>query len=84
LFCLILNGSLFARIKQPYGWFLNLFSHALSPFLVVIGGLGAGLGWLYHATIAFAAGVLGAGVSAMPLSTTWSVSWHWCFKQLIP
>ena len=65
LFCLILNISLFIRFKQPFGWFLNMFSHALSPFLVVIGGLGAWLGWLYHAPIAVAAGVLGAGISVI-------------------
>jgi acetyl esterase/lipase len=65
LFCLILNISLFIRFKQPYGWFLNMFSHALSPFLVVIGGLGAWLGWLYHAPIAVAAGLLGAGISVI-------------------
>ena len=42
---LILNCSLFIRIKPPYGWFLQMLSHALSPILVVMGGLGAGLGW---------------------------------------
>lgn len=40
--CLILNCSLFIRIKPPYGWFLQMLSHALSPILVVMGVLGAG------------------------------------------
>ena len=62
-FTLILNSSLFVRIKMPYGWILQLSSHALSPFLVLTGGLGAGLGWFYHAPIAVAAGLLGAGIS---------------------
>ena len=63
--CLILNVSLFIRIKQPYGWLLQMLSHALSPILVIMGGLGAGLGWLYHAPIAVVAGVLGAGISVV-------------------
>ena len=63
--CLILNVSLFIRIKQPYGWLLQMLSHALSPILVIMGGLGAGLGWLYHAPIAIAAGMLGAGISVV-------------------
>jgi acetyl esterase/lipase len=65
LICLILNISLYIRFKQPYGWFVNMFSHALSPFLVVIGGLGAWLGWLYHAPLAVAAGMLGALISVI-------------------
>jgi acetyl esterase/lipase len=66
--CLALNGFFFLRLKPPYSffcvWFPQLLSGALSPFLVVLGGLGAGLGWLSHAPIAVAAGLLGAGISA--------------------
>jgi acetyl esterase/lipase len=72
LFCLILNGLPFIRLlrlKPPYNpailWFALLLHHALSPFLVVMGGLGAALGWLYHAPIAVAAGLLGAVISAV-------------------
>lgn len=65
LFSLFLNSILFIRIKQPYRWLLQMLSHALSPVLVVLGLLGAGLGWLYHAPIAVAAGVVGAGISAV-------------------
>ena len=65
LLSLILNGFLFIRIKPPYGWLLHMVNHAVSPFLVLMGGLGAGLGWLYHAPIAVAAGVLGAGISVI-------------------
>jgi acetyl esterase/lipase len=64
---LILIGSLFVNLKPPYS-FLLAFSvqwaaAALSPFLAVMGLVGAGLGWLYHAPIAVAAGLLGAGIS---------------------
>jgi acetyl esterase/lipase len=63
--CLILNSVLFFRIKPPFNWLLQMLTNALSPFLVVMGGLGAVLGWLYHAPIAIAAGVLGAGISVV-------------------
>ncbi len=50
--CLILNSFLFLRLKPPYSfyfvWFPQLLVGALAPFLVVIGGLGAALGWLAH------------------------------------
>jgi acetyl esterase/lipase len=64
--CLILNASLFVRLKPPYNFFFWLFqitAVALSPFLAVLGLLGAGLGWLYHAPIAVAGGLLGSGIS---------------------
>jgi acetyl esterase/lipase len=64
---LILNLSLFIRLKPPFNFFivfLQLAAGALSPFLAVLGLLGAGLGWLSHAPLAFAAGLLGAGISA--------------------
>jgi acetyl esterase/lipase len=67
--CLIFNASLFVRLKPPYNFFLafslQLVAVVLSPFLAVLGLLGAGLGWLYHAPIAVAAGLLGAGISAI-------------------
>jgi len=67
--CLVLNGSLFVRLKPPYSFFLafsiQLVAVVLSPFLVVLGLLGAGLGWLSHTLIAVAAGLLGAGISAI-------------------
>lgn len=63
--CLILNTSLFVRIKPPYGWLLQLLSNGLSPFLVVVGLSGVALGWLSDAPIAVAAGLLGAGISVV-------------------
>jgi len=65
--CLLLNATLFVRLKPPYSFFLafsiQLAAVDLSPFLVVLGLFGAGLGWLYHAPIAVVAGLLGAGIS---------------------
>ena len=43
--CLILNSVLFIPIKPPYNWLLQMLINPLFPFLVVMGGLGAGLGW---------------------------------------
>ena len=67
--CLILNGSLFVHLKPPYSFLLaftiQLVAVDLSPFLAVLGLLGAGLGWLYHAPIAVAAGLLGAAISVI-------------------
>ncbi len=67
--CLILNGSLFVSLKPPYSFYMafsiQVVAVVLSPFLVVLGLLGAGLGWLYDAPIAVAAGLLGAGISAI-------------------
>ena len=67
--CLILIGSLFVHLKPPYNFYIAFSLQAaavvLSPFLVILGLVGAGLGWLYHAPIAVAAGLLGAGMSAI-------------------
>ncbi len=70
--CLILNGLVclrLLRLKPPYNpgilWPILLLQHVLYPFLVVMGGLGALLGWWYQAPIAVAAGVLGASLSAV-------------------
>ena len=63
----ILNVSLFFRLKWPDGgaflWIFHILTGALSPFLVLLGALGAGLGWIYHAPVAVIAGLLGAGIS---------------------
>jgi acetyl esterase/lipase len=64
--CLMLNASLFIRLKPPYNFYFvipQIVAVDLSPFLAVLGLLGAGLGWLSHAPIAAAAGLLGAGIS---------------------
>ena len=65
--CLILNISLFFRLKWPDGgaylWICQVITGGLSPFLVVFGFLGAALGWLYRAPVAVVAGLIGAGIS---------------------
>jgi len=65
--CLILNASLFVRLKPPYNFFLafslQLVAVALSPFVAALSLLGAGLGWLSHAPAAIAGGLLSAGIS---------------------
>ncbi len=66
--CLILNGSLFVHLKPPYNFLLAVFQIVavdFSPFVAVLGLLGAGLGWLSHAPIAVAAGLLSAGISVI-------------------
>ena len=67
--CLILNAFLFLRLQPPYSfmllWIPQLVHHALSPFLVVLGGLGAVIGLLYNAPVPVVAGALGAGISAV-------------------
>lgn len=63
---LILNVSLFVTLKPPYNFYFvpfQLIAAALSPFLVIVGGAGAVLGWLFHAPGAFLAGLLGAAIS---------------------
>ena len=62
---LLLNLPLFIRIKPPYGWFLNMAQHATVLALALSGLVGAGLGWLYRAPIAVAAGLLGALISVI-------------------
>jgi acetyl esterase/lipase len=64
--CLILNVSLFVHLKPPYSFALcvvQIVAVVLSPFLVVLGLVGAGVGWLVHAPSAVAAGLLGATIS---------------------
>lgn len=67
--CLLINGSLFVRLKPLYSFFLafslQLVAAVLSPILFIFSLVGAGLGWLYHAPIAAAAGLLSAGISAI-------------------
>jgi hypothetical protein len=65
---LILNISLFVQFKPPYSIFLlpfQILAMVFSPVLAVLGLLGAGLGWMYHAPIAVVAGLLGMGISAI-------------------
>ncbi len=65
---LVLNASMFIHLKPPYNYYFWAFQIAavvLSPVLVVLSLLGAGLGWLYHTPIPVAAGVLSAGVSIL-------------------
>jgi acetyl esterase/lipase len=66
--CLILNASLFVNLKPPYNFYFvvpQVVAVVLSPFLAVLGLMGAGLGWLYPAPIAVVAGLLGAGISVI-------------------
>jgi acetyl esterase/lipase len=43
----------------------QILAMVFSPVLAVLGLLGAGLGWMYHAPLAVVAGLLGAGISAI-------------------
>jgi acetyl esterase/lipase len=65
--CFILNISLFFRLKWPDGgaflWICHVITGSLSPVLVVLGLLGAGLSWIYRAPVAVMAGLTGAGIS---------------------
>jgi acetyl esterase/lipase len=66
--CLLLNLSLFVSLKPPYNFALvvpQLVAVDLSPFWAILGLLGAGLGWMIHAPIAVAAGLVGAGISVI-------------------
>jgi acetyl esterase/lipase len=67
--CLVLIASLFVRLKPPYSFYLafslQLVAVTLSPLLVVVAVLGAGLGALYHAPIAVGAGLLAAALAAI-------------------
>lgn len=67
--CLILNITLFIRLKPPLNfmflWVPQLVQHALSPFLVVIGASVAVLGLLVNAPIAAAAAALAASIAAV-------------------
>jgi acetyl esterase/lipase len=66
---LILNIALFVRLKIPFSFILaflvQLVVVALAPFLLVLGLLGAGLGWYAHAPLALAAGLLGTLISVI-------------------
>lgn len=69
LVTLILNVTLFLNFKPPYNfmllWIPQLAHHALSPFLVIIGLLGALLGLLAGAPLAVIGGLLGAGLAVI-------------------
>jgi acetyl esterase/lipase len=63
---LLLNTTLFVRLKPPYNFYFVVFQLVavdLSPLLAILSLLGVGLGWLYHAPIAVAAGLVSAGIS---------------------
>jgi acetyl esterase/lipase len=66
--CLMLNGLLLLRLKPPYSFYFfvfQIFIGGLAPFLAVLGGVGAVLGWLSHAWVAFATGILGTAISVV-------------------
>lgn len=66
--CLLLNCCLFVRLKPPYSFYFVIFqllAGGLAPFLVMLGGVGAVLGWLSHARVAFVAGILGTAISVV-------------------
>ena len=63
---LILNLSLFVTLKAPYSfyfWVFQIMAAALSPFLAILGAVGAVLGWRSRARPAVVAGALGAAIS---------------------
>jgi acetyl esterase/lipase len=66
--CLALNLCLFVRLKVPaiyiFAFLIQPITVAITPFLLLLGLVGAGLGWLAQAPIAVAAGLLGALLSA--------------------
>ena len=66
LLSLILNITLFINLKPPQNFYFIMFqlaAAALSPFLAVLGAIGLVLGWIFHAPVAFIAGILGAAIS---------------------
>ena len=63
--CLLLAGCLFVRLNPPYNFYFFMFqmvAGGLTPFLAILGGIGAILGWLSHALAAFWAGILGSAI----------------------
>lgn len=68
LLSLLLNATLFVRLKPPHSFYFvgpQSVAVALSPVLAFLGAVGAVLGWLSHALVAFAAGVLGSAISVV-------------------
>ncbi|MFN2119803.1 MAG: alpha/beta hydrolase fold domain-containing protein [Anaerolineales bacterium] len=64
---LLLNGSLFVRLRPPWNFMAAAFQIVavdFSPFLIIMGLAGAALGWLAEAPVAVAAGLLAAAISA--------------------
>ena len=64
--CLLLAGCLFVHLNPPYSFYFFMFqmvAGGLTPFLAILGGIGAILGWLSHAQVAFWAGILGSAIS---------------------
>ena len=65
---LILNASLFIHLKPPNNFYFvipQILAVVLSPVLAALALIGAGLGWLSHAPIAVALGLLSAGISVI-------------------
>jgi acetyl esterase/lipase len=64
---LLLNASLFLRLRPPWSFMVAAFQIVavdFSPFLIILGLAGAALGWLEEAPVAVAAGLLAAAISA--------------------
>jgi acetyl esterase/lipase len=62
---LLMGALLLIRLKMPWGFYLlplKMMAVALSPFLAVIGLIGAAIGWFYQSFWAVPVGVIGAGV----------------------
>ena len=67
LLSLLLNASLFLRLRPPWNFMVAMFQIVavdFSPFLIILGLGGAALGWLEEAPVAVAAGLLAAAISA--------------------
>jgi acetyl esterase/lipase len=68
ILCLLINVTLWVRLKPPYNFYFVVFQIVavdLSPILAFLALLGAGLGWLSHAPIAVAAGLLSTAISVI-------------------
>ena len=66
LLCLLLNLFLFLRLDPPFNFYFVIFqlvAAGLAPLLILVGGVGAALGWFSRSRIPIAAGILGAGIS---------------------
>jgi len=66
--CLLLNISLFVRLKSPNNFYLVFFQIGvvvLSPILIILALFGAGLSWLSQAPIAVAGGLLSTAISVL-------------------
>jgi acetyl esterase/lipase len=58
-----MSALFFVRVRSPAGlalWMPKVLSGSAAPFVVLMGALGALLGWLFRARLAIVAGLLGA------------------------